>query len=120
MQLQQYRHDGFIEFSRHRPLVGEKIILDQLLGQRTATLHSFPGLQVGQGGSGNSTQVDARMVFEIAIFNSLKTRHQQRRDICDSDQSSIFLLEWIDRGNFRWIETRQIDMPSSPDIADRR
>ena len=51
--FKQWCHERFFDLPRQRPLVGQKKIFDQLLGNGTPALNNFTGLQVSQHRSGN-------------------------------------------------------------------
>jgi O-antigen biosynthesis protein len=82
----------------------EEQVLDQLLGQRRATLDDATGSQVGPARAQDGGQVDAVVVLEIAILHCLQARDEQGRQLFELDEAALFLLRAIQRGDARGVD----------------
>ena len=69
----------FFDLAAERAAVVEEVALHQLLRQRRAALLDLPGAHVHPRRAHDGAEVDAVMRVELAIFDDLERRRQQRR-----------------------------------------
>ncbi len=62
------RQKGFLDLALDRPLVAEKQVLGELLGDRRSALAHPAGARVGDEGAGGARNVDSKVVVEAAIL----------------------------------------------------
>ena len=68
MMLEPNRQKGLVDLARHRPLVGEKQIFCELLGDRRAALHHARGARVDGQRPRGADHVDAEMLVKAPIL----------------------------------------------------
>ncbi len=108
MQFQQHGHDCLVDLARQGALVGEVVVLDQLLGQRAAPLHRPARPDVGQHCARYTPWVHAVVMFELAVLDRLQAGEQQLRSIADAQQRPVFLMQRVDRGKFGRVQPNQV------------
>ena len=118
MQLKQHRHHGFRQLAAQAALVGQVEVLDQLLGQRTATLGHLAARGVDPDGPGNRFGRHPPVAIEIPVFNRDQGFQQVRRDLIELDQNPVFEIFRVDpadqqrlqphHGELRPVQRRQL------------
>ncbi|MNN06597.1 hypothetical protein D3C81_1193920 [compost metagenome] len=106
MQLQQHRHHRFVELAPEAALVGEEVVLHQLLGQGTAALAQVPGGGVDPDGAGDGLQRNAVVVPELAVFHCHQGVEQIWRDLIQLDQDAVLMVRRVQAADHQRFHAR--------------
>ena len=119
VQLDQHRHQRFVDLAGEAALAGEEQVAHQLLGQRGRALHRAAGAQVGERRPRDGREIDADVVLEIAVFHRLQAADQQRRHIGQVHDAPLHLAGAVQRGDARGVEMRDGHRLVTGGIGDR-
>jgi len=105
--FQQQGHDGLVELAPQGPILGEEVVLHQLLGKRAATLHRASGAQVGPGGAGDGGEVQAVVLVELAVLHGDQRADQQGRHLVQTHQDPVLAVARVDVGDQGRLQAHQ-------------
>ena len=114
MQLQQQRHHRFGGFAGQAALIGQIEVLDQLLGQGTATLAQLPGGGVDPEGPSNRLERYAVVIEELPILNRHQGFHQIRRHLIKLEQNAVFMVGRIQTTDQQGLKARHCEVAARP------
>src|SRR5882757_6603437 len=89
---------------RRTPRV-EKVVLDELLGQRAAALLNLTRAQIGPHRTRNPERIDTVMTVEIAVLDCRQSGGQQRRHLLGRDDDPVLAVSWKDAADQLRLET---------------
>ena len=95
MQLQQHCHPHFRQLAQEAPLLGQVVVLDELLGDGAAALHHPTGAQVDQGRPGHTGEGDAPVLVEVAILDRQQGCHQLRGGVIEPGQQAVIEIQFV-------------------------
>gem|GEM_PF-3607412 len=108
MQFQQYRHHRLGQLAAQAALTGEVEVLDQLLGQGTATLAHRSGRGIDPHGPGDGFGRHAQVTVEIAVFGGHKGFEQVLGHLVDLDQDAILQVLGVDAADHQRLQPHHI------------
>ncbi len=106
MQLERDRHERFVHLAAHRLARIEEVALHQLLGERAAALRDLVCAQVHPQRAQHRLRINPMMAVELAIFDRLQRRGQQRRHFRRGDDDAILAMRWEDAADEQRIEAQ--------------
>ena len=121
MRLEPQCHHRLGHLAAEALLVGQKVVLDQLLRQRAAALHHAAGPQVGPQGAQDAQHIDAVMLIEAPVLDQFDARAQQRRHVGGREDQPVFAVDGkyaADHGRIE-AEHRQLRAIALPQGRDR-
>ncbi len=104
--LDDQRNQGFVELAHEAAAAIKEQVLDQLLGERRPALHHATGAQVYPARAQDRAQVDAVVMLELAILDSLQAGQQQGWQLFKLNHAPFFLLHPVQGGDAGRIQFR--------------
>ena len=86
--LKPEREDRLLDLSRNGPLLGQKEVFGELLGQCRTALHHAAACYITNQGAQNSLGIDSQMRIKAAILDCDKGFWQIRRQVRDPDRGA--------------------------------
>ena len=93
VRLERQGHGGFAQLALRGAAGVEEVTLDELLGQRTASLLDLTRAHVDPHRTRNAHRVDAMMGVEVTVLDCLQGGRQQRRHLLWRDNDAIFAVD---------------------------
>ena len=107
--IKDHRHDDLVDLSPPGTFRGQVEILDQLLGQGTASLHDPTGPKINENGAQHAPEGDAMVHIKIVVFTGKKGFEQRFRGLIQANQDAILSTRRIETSNLRWLQAEKID-----------
>ncbi len=122
MRLEREGHDGLLHLARYRAPRIEEVAPDELLGERAAALLELARPHIDPQRPQERFRIHSVMPVELAVFDRLQRRRQQRRDLVRGDDDPIFTVDREDTADHQGLQAhdRQILPRAVTQAFDRR
>ena len=107
MQLQQDRHDGFLDLALEILIQRQEEVAHQLLRDGAAALHDPAGADIGEHGAPDAAQRHAEMAVEMPVLDGDQALGKQLRHFLALEQQAILRPCRVDAADSQRIDAHQ-------------